>query len=66
MKTFHINYNIGKVKYLVNFHNGISKHNDGSNFFDIRSFKNKIKMNNFIKELFKNGYIQKDFQYNCG
>jgi hypothetical protein len=50
-------YNVGKCKYVVNFHDGISKHKDGSNFFDIRIFKNKILMNKFIKELLKDGYV---------
>lgn len=46
-----IQYNIGKVKYLVSFSDGTKKHNDGSEFWDIRCFKSKNKMNNFINEL---------------
>lgn len=49
-------YNVGKAKYLVNFHNGKSKHNDGSPFYDCKIFKNKIKRNEFIKELIASGY----------
>jgi hypothetical protein len=63
MKTYHLMYNVGKVKYLVNFHNGISKHKDGGNFFDIKSFKNKLKLNKFINDLINSGYIEKSFQY---
>ena len=54
-------YNIGKVKYVVNFHDGIKTHNDGSIFFDIRCFKNKIKMNDYIKSLLKENYLEKSF-----
>jgi len=61
MKTFNIMYNIGKVKYVVNFHDGIKTHNDGSIFFDIRCFKNKIKMNDYIKSLLKENYLEKSF-----
>ena len=56
MKLYNINYNIGRVKYVVNFHNGIKKHNDGSNFYDIRLFSNKKKMTAFVSELLKDGY----------
>jgi hypothetical protein len=56
MKRYYIHYNVGKVKYMVSFHNGISKHNDGSDFFDIRCFKNKIKLNQFISDLGNQGY----------
>ena len=56
MKLYNINYNIGRVKYVVNFHDGIKKHNDGSNFYDIRLFSNKKKMTAFVSELLKDGY----------
>ena len=58
MKRFYIMFNVGKVKYLVNYHNGHSKHNDGSDFFDIATFKNKLKMNKFVNGLIQNGYIE--------
>lgn len=56
MKLYNINYNIGRVKYVVNFHDGIKKYKDGSNFYDIRLFSNKKKMNAFVYELLKDGY----------
>ncbi|HZK32869.1 MAG TPA: hypothetical protein VFC60_00055 [Tissierellaceae bacterium] len=58
MKKYNIMYNIGKVKYLVNYHDGVKTYKDGSKFYDIRIFSNKVKMNNFIKELKNNGYIK--------
>jgi len=48
-----IQYNIGKVKYLVSFYDGIKKHKDGSEFWDIKCFNSKIKMNKFLKLLMK-------------
>lgn len=48
--------NIGKAKYVVNFHDGIKTHPDGSQFFDIAIFKNKMKLADFIKELVSKGY----------
>ena len=58
MKRFYVMYNVGKVKYLVNFHNGESKHNDGSDFFGIAIFKNKKKLSQFIADLRSNGYAE--------
>lgn len=49
--------NVGKCKYVVNYHDGIKKYNDGSNFYDIAIFRNKKKMNSFVSELLKDGYI---------
>lgn len=55
-KTFYIQKNIGKTKYILNFHDGVKKHNDDSLFFDIEIFSNIKKLNNRIKELRKLGY----------
>ena len=56
MKRFNIQHNVGKVKYLVNYHDGIKKHKDGSNFYDIATFTNKVKLNAFVKSLAQKGY----------
>jgi len=47
---YNIVHNVGKVKYLVNYHTG-KNHKDGSKFFDIAIFKNKKKMEAFVKEI---------------
>lgn len=57
MKYYNVSYNIGKCKYVVNFHDGVKKHQDGSNFYDIAIFRNKKQMNYFISGLIKEGYI---------
>ena len=56
-KTYYIMYNVGKIKYLVNFNNGAECHKDGSKFYDIETFSNKKKMNKFIKLLKQDGYL---------
>lgn len=48
-----IQYNIGHAKYVVSYHDGVKKHADGSDFYDIALFKNKKKMEAFIKEINK-------------
>lgn len=56
VKKYSIKYNVGKVKYLVSYHDGVKKHKDGSDFYDIKCFKNKIKLNKFVKELQSQNY----------
>jgi hypothetical protein len=58
MKLFNIQYNVGKCKFLVNYHNGISKHKDGSDFFDIATFSNKEKFEVFKTSLLTKGFVQ--------
>ena len=58
-KVYYEQHGIGNVKYTVNFFDGISKHKDGSDFYDIRTFSNKKKLNAFISELEKDGYVKK-------
>ena len=55
-KTFYIQKNIGQSKYVLNYNDGIQKHNDGSLFFGIEIFSNIKKLNNRIKELRLLGY----------
>jgi hypothetical protein len=57
-KKFYIQTNIGKAKYLVSYHDGIKKHNDGSEFFDIAIFKNKKLLNIFVASLVSDGYTE--------
>lgn len=56
MKKYTIQYNVGRAKYLVSFHDGVSKHSDDSEFFDIRIFKNKPSLTAFINQLTTQGY----------
>lgn len=53
--------NVGKSKYVVNFHNGEKKHKDGSPFFDIAIFKNKVEKDKFVKDLESKGYSKKRY-----
>jgi hypothetical protein len=57
MKKYYTQNNIGKAKYTVSFHDGISKHKDGSEFFGIAIFKNKVKLKSFISLLEEQGYM---------
>jgi len=58
-KNFYIQEGIGKAKYVVNFHNGVKKHNDGSDFYDIKIFKNKKDLDKFKETLLKRGYEER-------
>lgn len=61
-KDYNIMYNVGNCKYIVNYHDGVKTHKDGSKFYDIALFSNKQKMNNFIKELQNQGYKDRLFK----
>ena len=54
--NFYLMYNIGSAKYVVNYHDGVKTHLDGSDFYDIRIFKNKKKLFAFIHHLLEQGY----------
>lgn len=56
-KKYNLQFNIGKAKYVVNFTDGHRRHHDGSDFYDIRTFKNKKKQESFVKDLIKQGYV---------
>lgn len=55
-KLYYIQYNIGRAKYVVNYHNGEKAHKDGSPFYDIGIYHNKKQFNAFIKKLELDGY----------
>jgi hypothetical protein len=54
-------YGVGKSKYVVKFHDGEKKHKDGSPFFDIAIFKNKVEKDKFVKDLESKGYSKKRY-----
>lgn len=56
MKRYYSQMNIGRAKYVVNFHDGVQTHKDGSPFYAIAIFKSKYKANAFIDLLISQGY----------
>jgi len=59
MKKYYVQQNVGKVKYLLSFFDGVSKHLDGSDFYDIRTFKSKRELAREVKKLLAEGYAYK-------
>ena len=59
MKTYYRQDNIGKAKYTISFNDGIKTHKDGSPFFGIEIFKNKMKLIEFINKLVSEGYKER-------
>jgi hypothetical protein len=57
-KAFKINPPIGKAKYSISAHNGVSKHKDGSDFWDILIFKNKADLERRAKYFRGEKYIE--------
>jgi hypothetical protein len=56
MKTFYCQWGTGQAKYVVNYHDGIKTHSDGSEFYDIRIFKNAKDLARFVASLMAEGY----------
>jgi hypothetical protein len=61
-KVYYIQNGIGKAKYVINYHDGIQKHKDGSNFYDMRIFHNKKDQARFEQELLKEGYKYRRYE----
>jgi len=59
LKVYNVMFNVGKAKYVINTHNGVDTHKDGSKFFGIECFSNKVKFNKKIKQLKAEGYVEK-------
>ena len=59
MKTFNTQRNIGKVKYVVNFHDGIKTHKDGSPFYGLKILHNKKELAAFVNQLKNDNYMEK-------
>src|SRR6056300_1405536 len=55
-KVFRVNPQIGKAKYSISSHDGVKKHKDGSDFFDIETFKNKVDLEKAIKNYTSQGF----------
>jgi hypothetical protein len=48
IQDFYIQQNIGKSKYVLSYFAG-KRYDDNSKFYDVRIFKSKKTLNNFIK-----------------
>lgn len=55
-KEYYLMENIGRAKYVVNFHDGVQTHKDGSAFYDIRIFRKKSDAEAFMNLLARKGY----------
>lgn len=56
-KKYNITYGVGEAKYVVSYYDGVKKHNDGSDFYDVAIFKNKKDLESFEQDLLKKGYV---------
>lgn len=55
-KVYYTQANLWRVKYTISYHDGHSKHPDGSPFYGIMLFKNKKLFNQAINRLVSEGY----------
>ena len=59
MKDYYLQRNIGKAKYVLNFHDGVQTYKDGSPFYECWIFKNKPSLDAFIAKLESEGYTER-------
>jgi hypothetical protein len=57
-KVFKVNPGIGKSKYSISSHDGKKTHKDGSDFYDIEIFNNKVDLEKGIKKYTSNGFMK--------
>ena len=56
-KRYYQQDRVGSAKYTISYHDGKKKHKDGSDFFDIQTFRNKKDLAKFVNTLHKGGYV---------
>ena len=61
-KRYNTTSNVGKAKYVINFHDGKKKNKDGSDFFDMKIFKNKRDFEKFEKELKSKRFVKEEVE----
>ena len=61
-KAFKVNPGIGKAKYSISSHDGVKKHKDGSDFWDIEIFKNKVDLEKGIKNYSSKGFVKENIE----
>ena len=55
-KRYYQQDRVGSAKYTISYHDGKKKHKDGSDFFDIQTFRNKKDLAKFVNALHRGGY----------
>ena len=58
MHRYKINPQIGRSKYSISSHDGVKTHKDGSPFWDIEIFRNKVEFNKGVKKYANKTIIQ--------
>jgi len=61
-KRFNTQTGIGKSKHVLNFHDGVKTHKDGSDFYDIRIFSNAKDLAAFVADLKSKGYVEESIE----
>jgi hypothetical protein len=55
-KLYYTMNNVGKSKYVINYHDGSKTHKDGSAFYDIDIYNNKKDFDKAVAKLESEGY----------
>lgn len=57
MKTYYI-LSIGSSKYVVNYHDGMKSHPDGSPFVDVKICSSRKQLEELKSDLNSGGYVE--------
>ena len=57
MKRYNEMMNVGRAKYVINHHDGVTTHPDGSPFYGVAIFKTRRDKDKFVRELRARGYL---------
>lgn len=60
MKEFYVRDRIGMARHVVNHHDGVKTHPDGSKFFDLTICRNKRNLKKFVADLRRQGYVERN------
>lgn len=59
MKIFNTMRHVGKARYVINHHDGVKTHPDGSPFFDIIICRNRGQFQQACRQLSQDGYVER-------
>ena len=56
-KNYRVHQNVGRARHVVSFFTGEKFHKDGSPFYDLAIFSNKVARVKFTRKLDAQGYV---------
>ena len=58
-KCYHLRFNVGRVRYAINYWDGVKLNRDGSPFFALQTCSSKKAVSKFVRKLESEGYVER-------